>query len=63
MPPRKPEIRSGEDAVAQLADRIRRLEDTVARRVFPPGYEVVVTDDDIIVIRVSDGATATIGSF
>lgn len=57
MPVRKPEIRSTADAVSSLADRVRRLEDTVARRCLPPGYEFRgLADGDLEFIRTIDDA-------
>lgn len=58
MPARRPEIRTAEDALARLAERVRRLEDTAAERVIPPGYVVSFNaTNDIVITRVSDGAT------
>lgn len=64
LPPRRPEIRTESDAISELARRVRTLEDTVARRVLPPGYEFGFdSSGDIFIRRVADGLTDTIATF
>lgn len=58
MPTRRFEVRTAADAVANLAERVRRIEDTISERVLPPGFVVSFdSNNDLVITRQSDGAT------
>lgn len=60
MPVRRPPLDNYGTAFENMNDRIRRLEDTSARRVLPPGYEFEIAAGNLVITRISDGATATL---
>lgn len=59
VPVRSQPIDTYASALDMIAKRIRKIDESLRSRLFPPGYRINIVDGDLVITRKSDGATST----